>query len=91
MIANLSISDQYDVGELARNDLLSNIRRRSASCSSHADDFLLELLFGGEVALRVPKIVVSDILGVFCDNIADSLPIVLTVPYGTGVIDKECV
>jgi hypothetical protein len=91
MIADLPISDQYNTGELAGDDLLSNIGRRSASCSSLADDALLKLLFGRGIALRVPKIVVSDILGIFIENVADGLPIVLTVPDGTGVIDKQCV
>lgn len=89
MVPDLAISHQDDVPVTLLDDLLSNIAGVCATCSLFTLDAGLELLLGRESALRVPEVIVRDVLGVLVEDIADGLPIVLTAPYRAGVIDKQ--
>jgi hypothetical protein len=76
VVANLSVSNEDDVGEPLFGDDLGHVFGRGAAGTSFGDDTGLELLFGGEVAVGVPEVVVGDIFTVFDDDVVNCFPVV---------------
>jgi hypothetical protein len=54
---------------------------RSSSSSPFTIDPILELFFTSALAIRVPIVVVGNILGILRENTADSLPVVVAIAY----------
>jgi hypothetical protein len=89
VVSDFSISHQDDVWVFLVHYHPGDTLWRSSSHTPPAGDELLKLLFGRQVALGIPEVVVGNVLAVLFKEEVDSFPVIHASSSRTGVIDED--